>query len=636
MFAPKMNILNKKVSRLINSFFLLITCFLFAQNDAEKNCGTTTSLESLEHIHGIKQQITKYEQEFLFKKSSTSKSVKVINSIPIKVHVIRSSKGSSTLSTSNLDGIISNINAIYADAFMEFFICDDVNYIDNDELYYFKKSNQSNLTETNNIPGIINIYFTDYIENSSNESICGYSDNTKGNDIIVIKTSCATNNSSLAHELGHFFSLMHTHGPNDTSTELVDGSNCDTDGDGLCDTPADPKLDNINVNNFCEYTGNLTDANGDSYNPDTGNIMSYSLKGCRKHFTPQQLARMYAYYQTTKNYFSCPSFNTDVSVNNSQTCEESLTVNFSNNASNATKWEWDIDSDGTIDYTTKNPTHIFEKGIYDVTLKVSNKARSFIKTFSNFIKVGTSTDYLDENFETIEMIGDHGWTAIDATNNGYNWSIGHGQTTSENTGPITNKNAYIYTEASNGELGDIAELISPCIDVINENTELSFSYHMFGNHIGELHVDLKTDSGYINDIIDPIYGSQQSSQNDDFIEKVIDLSSYTNQTVKVRFRAIRGNGWTGDIAIDDIFIRTIDASISSVVKIYPNPINDIINIKTNSLDEITNYSISNVFGQVFLSGTLTNNSINVAHLTSGTYLLTISNKYHTITKKIIK
>ena len=28
------------------------------------------------------------------------------------------------------------------------------------------------------------------------------------------------------------------------TTELVDGSNCDTDGDGICDTPADPGLTN--------------------------------------------------------------------------------------------------------------------------------------------------------------------------------------------------------------------------------------------------------------------------------------------------------------------------------------------------------------------------------------------------------
>ena len=48
-----------------------------------------------------------------------------------------------------------------------------------------------------------------------------------------------------------------------------------------------------------------TDANGDAFNPDTKNIMSYSMKGCRSYFTKEQLARMYAYYMTVKSYLAC-------------------------------------------------------------------------------------------------------------------------------------------------------------------------------------------------------------------------------------------------------------------------------------------------------------------------------------------
>lgn len=636
-----MNILIKKISYLTFTIFLLFSYILHAQNTTALNCGTKTTPQSLEYINSLKPKMEKYERAFMLKKSNKGTSVKVINSIPIKAHIIRSSKGTGGLSVSELNNAISNLNAIFANAYMEFFLCDGINYINDDALCYYKKSDENDLIERNNVPNLINIYITDYVENASHESICGYSNNTKGNDFIVIKTSCMTNNSSLAHELGHFFSLMHTHGPNDTTTELVNGNNCDTDGDGICDTPADPKLSSDTINNFCEYTGNLTDENGDHYNPLTNNMMSYSLKGCRTVFTPQQLARIYAYYLTTKNYFSCPSFNTDISVNNSQTCEESLTVNFSNTCLNATQWEWDINSDGIIDYTTQNPVHTYQKGVYDVTLKVSNKSKTITKTYSNFIKVGTPSGYLNESFEQVEILGDHGWTAIETSGNGFSWLLNSGETPSKNTGPINNekpKNTYIYAEASNGKPGDITEFISPCIDVINENTQLSFSYHMFGVDIGELHVDIKTDSGYVYDVINPLYGNKQDNQNEAFITQVIDLASYTNQTVKVCFRAIRGNGWYGDIAIDDVFVKTIDTSITDnhIIKVYPNPISETLYIKANHQNEITNYSISNVFGQVFLSGIATNTPIDVSHLPSGTFLLTVSNATSTVVKKIVK
>ena len=46
-----------------------------------------------------------------------------------------------------------------------------------------------------------------------------------------------------------------------------------------------------------------------------------------------------------------------------------LTVQFSDNTTNATEWKWDIDGDGIIDYTKKYPVHTYnESGIYNVNL----------------------------------------------------------------------------------------------------------------------------------------------------------------------------------------------------------------------------------------------------------------------------
>ena len=627
-------------------FFLSISFQLSAQNTSETTCGTITTSQSLEYITRLKSQINKYEKQFTLLKSYASKTNNnVVNSIPLKITILRNSDGSEGINISDVKNAVSNLNIIYAEAFLEFFITDEINYIDSDELVHIKKGSEKYLTEENNIPNLINIYFSHKILNDSDESICGYSNNTSRNDFIMMKNDCATNGSSFAHEIGHFFSLLHTHGPDDIkTTELVDGSNCDTDGDGICDTPADPGLTNAIVNGSCTYTGNETDANGDRYKPDTNNIMSYSRKDCRTFFSQKQLARMYAFYHTAKNYLSYELFNADFTADVSQTCENSLTVNFESSCENLTKWEWDINNDGITDYTTKNPSHTFDDGIYDVTLTVSNKSQTIKKTLTNFINVGTQSTLLNEDFEDISIISDRGWATKDVSQHGYNWLLAKGETDSENTGPTTKSseknigNTYLYAEASGAKYGDVAELISPCITIDYENSELEFAYHMFGDHIGELHVDVKTEDGYVNDVIEPLIGSQQDHQVDDFLIQDIDLSAYVNQTINIRFRAIRGSSWDGDIAIDNIAFKTITTSITdNPIKVYPNPINgDMLYVKTNNPEALTTYYISNLAGQIYNSGILTNQPLDVGNLSSGMYLITVLSKDSRITKKIIK
>ncbi len=644
-----MNVLILRFLLIFLLIFLSIIGHLNAQNPNSSKCSFTGSNSSIEYIRTIRPEIEKYEQEFMLKKASKGLKSKAVISIPVKAHIIRNSDRSGGLNISSLNQAIANLNMVYADANMEFFLCGDINYLNDDILTHFEKGDEYTLMELYNVPNLINIYFIDYIENKLNESICGYTFNEGRNDVIVIKSECATNTSSLAHEVGHLFSLIHTHGPTDEKTkELVDGSNCDITGDGICDTPADPGLSETNVNTNCDYIGNETDTNKKRYTPDSNNIMSYSRKACRTHFTFQQLARMYAFYQTTKKYLSCASFNADFSADFNQTCNETLTANFESNCENVTAWEWDMNSDGVTDYTTKNPTHTFNHGVYDITLKVSNSSKTISKTLTNFIKVGTQTDFFDEDFENNTLyIEDTGWVSKDVSGHGYNWLLNKGDTFSKKTGPLenssnnTSSNTYIYAEASGAKWGDVAKLISPCIHVAYENSELEFAYHMFGSGIGELHVDIETDDDYVENVIEPLYGSQQEHQNDAFLTKNIDLSDYANQTINIHFRAVRGSSWEGDIALDNIFIKTITSSINDTpLTVYPNPVKgDIIYIKAFGAKELAiTYTISNLEGQIFMSGTLskTNQAINVGYLSSGMYFLTVRNKQTTRTKKIIK
>ncbi|SEQ11285.1 Por secretion system C-terminal sorting domain-containing protein [Hyunsoonleella jejuensis] len=660
-----------KKSLSVLTIFLSLGASIHGQSPSSF-CGTEIDNESLLFLKGFQDNIKVYENEYfsILDKNKTSKTDKnttptSLNSIPVKAHIIRSSSGNGGLELDELYKAITDLNVIYADAYMEFFLCDGINYINNDDYYYkFNRNQEIDLTENSYVPGVINIYFTEYVEVTPGFSLCGYSNTFGGSDVIVMSNGCGTNGTSLAHELGHFFSLMHTHGldSNALTSELVDGSNCDTDGDMICDTPADPKLSTDCVNSNCEYTGSLTDAHGDVYKPDTKNIMSYTRPSCKSHFSEQQLARIYAFYKSARQYLSCPSANVNFTANSFQECGNELTVNFTDTSVGATSWQWDVDGDNVTDYRVQNPVHTYTKGVYDVTLTITTgnivykegeegKVGSISKTFSQIIKVGTEEDAtLNVDFDSFDFASSDGWSAIDLSGNGFNWLVNSGETVSSNTGPIKDKTSkksngkYIYTEASGAKEGDIAEFVSPCININQKNAQLEFFYHMYGDHIGELHVDIETENDYIADIIPALIGEQQTSQSDDFIAQYVNLSRFYGQTINIHFRAIRGYSWSGDIAIDGVSITgnaiADKGNNKPTLKLFPNPVtNGVLNIST--ISEKRNpedyFTVSNLVGQVFLTGKITGNEqIDVSQLPKGSYLVTVISGKNMEVKQFIK
>ena len=112
---------------------------------------------------------------------------------------------------------------------------------------------------------------------------------------IIMQKGCSVNGATLAHEIGHFFGLLHTH-ETFRGVEFVDGSNCGTAGDLLCDTPADFNLAQGGLTG-CTYNGNFADPSGNLYNPDPSNLMSYAPSVCRRKFSEMQNELMNFYYE---------------------------------------------------------------------------------------------------------------------------------------------------------------------------------------------------------------------------------------------------------------------------------------------------------------------------------------------------
>ena len=125
-----------------------------------------------------------------------------------------------------------------------------------------------------------------------------------GASFVLGGNNFGTNNITthfMSHEMGHCLGLFHTfHGlcEGGSMNELVDGSNCLTAGDFVCDTPADNTVVNIDVD--CIWNGvsncgggvGTTDANGTPYAPDHKVIMAGVPPVCMEYLTSGQASRM--------------------------------------------------------------------------------------------------------------------------------------------------------------------------------------------------------------------------------------------------------------------------------------------------------------------------------------------------------
>lgn len=369
---------------------------LIAQQSA---CGTLIDASNLQRLH---LQNRAWQQH---KKTNQVRSGSSIHMVPIQLHIIRTSSGTGGISETDLLAGLDRVNELFLDAQVQFYQCNSINYINSNTYYSYDYSEMTALHTAHSVSNLINIYCSETTTSGNGAyNICGHAQFPGGLDFVMLNNDCAKNGSTFAHELGHYFNLYHTH-ETAFGAELVNGSDCSTDGDLLCDTPADPTLStstNLNVSG-CIYTGNSTDGNGDSYAPDVNNLMSYTGKNCRYTITDDQEARILYTLQNDRSYLTCSStvsLDSEFEPSITSSCGTSLAVQFCDvSEGSPTSWSWDF-GDGSGTSTDQHPSYTYSSaGVYDVSLTISKGGSNNSETISQLIRVGTVSVPYSENFE---------------------------------------------------------------------------------------------------------------------------------------------------------------------------------------------------------------------------------------------
>ncbi|MBK8556869.1 MAG: hypothetical protein IPL65_14325 [Lewinellaceae bacterium] len=207
----------------------------------------------------------------------------------IVAHIFKDSTGTFLISQGSINSAVDGMNQFFKPIGVSFEVC-EFRYHDNFQFDIMDVPAKAD--EIRNLwhdDYRVNIYFITWLPDFCGMAYNGISDPT-GNGIIIRK-NCASA-GTLSHEMGHLFGLAHTFSGN--GTELVNGDNCETEGDQICDTPADPYIALAPMEDYvkdCRFIYPGTDANGEYYIPDLGNIMSYYQCGACG-FTWGQLKRM--------------------------------------------------------------------------------------------------------------------------------------------------------------------------------------------------------------------------------------------------------------------------------------------------------------------------------------------------------
>lgn len=243
--------------------------------------------------------------------------------VPVRIHMVANSSGFGRVTHAQVLDQMCKLNQDFAGMNMQFYIKGINDNINNNGIYTTQFSAgliMNNLRDAT----ALNIWIVDVAAGSPPSPgdlgvTLGYYSPSR-DWVVVRRDEVNANSVTLPHEIGHFFSLKHTHNgwdstpwspaignpapvnsPGGVPTERQDGSNCNTAGDFICDTP--PDYNGFGFNG-CNY--NIAqDPTGVFINPDEQLFMGYFLNCVRNdyYFSPtQQNIMLTDYNSAARNY----------------------------------------------------------------------------------------------------------------------------------------------------------------------------------------------------------------------------------------------------------------------------------------------------------------------------------------------
>ena len=358
---------------------------------------------------------------------------------------------------------------------------------------------------------------------------------------------------------------------------------------------------------------------------------------------------------TTKgSSFNCDIAIDEVSIDEEPSCYDPQSLEFlsSNDEEIEIGWDeigsatdWNIEyglegftqGSGTVVNVSSNPatvTGLDDNTAYDFYVQSdcgSGNESNWIGPVQGITECGIFSAPFYENFNDSSWVSGTGfannnsevnqcWSRNPSANGTFLWGTRTGTTGTGSTGPsddFTGGEKYVFTEGSNGSTGDTAVIISPTIDLSSlTDPMLSYYYHMYGDDIDSLSVQVSTDNGATWNTEATIIGEQQNDNTDPWKKSYVSLENYVNQTVLVRWFTTRGSSFNCDLAIDEVLIDEEPSCYDPQDIVYTGSSFDEITLEWNEIGSATDWNIEyGPEGFTQGSGTVVNVSSNPATVT---------------------
>ncbi len=302
----------------MNQVGLIILWALFALSAHAQTsrfaCGTAHS-----EMDQIKSRLLKNKNDLL----RDPIQLRSTQYIPIKFFIVANDDGSGGVEYRNILDQLCTLNEDFLDIGIQFYLKDGFTVVNDSRInedHYHNSLGMEMLRDS----AAINVWIVKTPYSPFPDAITQGLYQVSKDWLVIRREEINRLSYTLTHELGHFFSLLHTfygwdidpwtaerHGnpapvmaPMNVATEYQNGSNCESAGDYICDTPPDYNFGYYWTSN-CNYGGGAKDPMGVIVDPDESNFMTYFDRCDRSvyHFSEGQRYVMQADLMSNSRHY---------------------------------------------------------------------------------------------------------------------------------------------------------------------------------------------------------------------------------------------------------------------------------------------------------------------------------------------